>query len=77
MSHGKYLSLEEARKTGKLKQFAKEHPCAGDGEKFERLLDEMVKPRSSPTAGQTSTPASSEGYSETQTRPSTSKDADG
>ena len=26
MSRGKYLSLEEARKLGKLDQFAKEHP---------------------------------------------------
>lgn len=26
--HGPYLSLEEARKFGKLKQFAEEHPCA-------------------------------------------------
>ena len=76
MSHGKYLSLEEARKLGKLKQFAKEHPCAGDGEKFDRLLDAMVKPKSSPVADQTSTPGPSEGYSETQTRPGTLKDAD-
>ena len=26
MAHGKYLSLEEARKVGQLDQFAKEHP---------------------------------------------------
>jgi hypothetical protein len=26
MSRGRYLSLEEARKQGKLEQFAKEHP---------------------------------------------------
>ncbi len=26
MSRGKYLSLEEARKSSKLDQFAKEHP---------------------------------------------------
>jgi hypothetical protein len=26
MARGKYLSLEEARKAGKLDQFAKEHP---------------------------------------------------
>ena len=77
MSHGKYLSLEEARNLGKLRQFAKEHPCTGDGEKFDRLLDAMVKPRSSPTADQTSTPASSEDCTETQTRPGTLKDADG
>ena len=77
MAQGKYLSLEEARRYGKLKQFAKEHPCKGDGEKFDRLLDAMVKPKSSPAADQTSTPASSEGYTGTRTRPGTLKDADG
>ncbi len=29
MSRGKHLSLEETRKEGKLKQFAKEHPSKG------------------------------------------------
>ena len=43
MSRGKYLSLEEARKQGKLKQFAKEHESKGDKEKFDRLLDKMAK----------------------------------
>ncbi len=43
MSRGKYLSLEEARKEGKLKQFAKEHKSKGDKEKFDRLLDAMTK----------------------------------
>lgn len=77
MSRGKHISLEEARKSGNLKQFAKEHPYKGDGEVFDRLLDAMVKPKSSPIAGQTSVPASSEGYSETRTHPGTLKDADG
>lgn len=77
MSRGKHLSLEEARKSGQLKQFAKEHPYKGNGEKFDRLLDAMVGPKNSPIADQTSTPASSEGYSETRTRPGTLKDADG
>ena len=76
MARGKYLSLEEARKSGNLKQFAKEHPYRGNGEVFDRLLDEMVKPKSSPVADQTSIPASSEDCTETQTRPDTSKDAD-
>ena len=75
MSRGKYLSLEEARKSGKLKQFAKEHPSKGDGEKFDRLLDAMVKPKNSPEADQTSTPASSEGYSGTRTPRGISEDA--
>ena len=76
MGHGKYLSLEEARKLGKLKEFAKQHPSketrAG---RFDALLDAMTK--SSPEAGQTSGAKPSEGYSETQTRPGTLKDADG
>ena len=38
MAYGKYLSLEEARKLGKLKQFAKEHPSEADCGRFERLL---------------------------------------
>ncbi|MBI2586718.1 MAG: hypothetical protein HYW28_12745 [Rhodospirillales bacterium] len=44
MSRDKYLSLEEARKSGKLmKQFAKEHPSVGDEEQFDRLLERMAK----------------------------------
>lgn len=43
MAYGKYLSLEEARKSGKLKQFAKQHPSketrAG---RFDALLDTMT-----------------------------------
>lgn len=74
MGHGKYLSLEEARKLGKLKQFAKEHPSQAD-ERFERLLDAMAKGLLE--AEQTSDPASSEGYSETQTPRDTSEDASG
>ncbi len=31
MVRGKYLNLEEARKLGKLDQFAKDHPSNGDG----------------------------------------------
>jgi len=43
MARGKYLSLEEARKSGKLDQFAKEHPAKGDGKLFERLLKAMAE----------------------------------
>ncbi len=42
MSRGKYLSLEEARKLGKLDQFCKEHPSQADAGRFERLLDAMA-----------------------------------
>ena len=43
MSRGKYLSLEEARKTGELDQFAKEHPSEAERDRFERLLEAMAK----------------------------------
>ncbi len=41
MSTGKYMSLEEARKQGKLKRFAKEHPSKGDKKDFDSLLERM------------------------------------
>ena len=43
MATGKYLSLEEARKQGKLDRFIKEHPSKGDKAQFEGLLDRMAK----------------------------------
>jgi hypothetical protein len=43
MSHGKYLSFEEARKTGKLNRFAKEHPSETDRVRFLALLDAMSR----------------------------------
>ena len=43
MARGKYLSLEEARNLGKLDQFAKEHPSAGDWGKFNRLFQAMAE----------------------------------
>jgi len=72
MSRGKYLSLEEARKSGKLKQFAKEHPSQAD-ERFWPLLEAAAK--GLPEADQTSTPATSEGYTGTRTPRGTSEDA--
>ena len=42
MARGKYLSLEEARKTGDLGRFAKEHPSTGDMGKFDRLFRAMA-----------------------------------
>lgn len=44
MARGKYLSLEEARKAGKLDRFAKEHPSEGDEAKFDRLFGLMAPP---------------------------------
>ncbi len=43
MARGKYLSLEEARKSGKLDQFAKEHPSEGDEKQFDRVFERMAK----------------------------------
>jgi hypothetical protein len=64
MSRGKYISLEEARKSGKLDRFAKEHPSEGDRRRFNRLLAEMSKTKE---AAETSPPGSDESSSETQT----------
>ena len=71
MSQGKYLSLEEARKLGKLDQFAKENPSQADG-RFWPLLDAVT---GSPAVPQTSPQGSSADCSGTQTRPDTSEDA--
>lgn len=51
MSRGKHLSLEEARKHGRLDQFAKEHPTTGDKKLFDRLFKAMTKKK--PEGGQT------------------------
>ena len=66
MSRGKYLSLEEARKSGKLNRFAKEHPSEANRERFNRLLDEMSK--TTEEAGETSSPERGENSNGTQTR---------
>lgn len=51
MSHGKHLSLEEARKENKLERFAKEHPTVGDKKLFDRLFYAMAKKK--PEGGKT------------------------
>lgn len=54
MSRGKYLSLEEARKAGKLERFAKEHPSTGDKGRFDKLFEAMSeKPKKKPKGGKT------------------------
>lgn len=72
MSRGQYLSLEEARNADQLDRFCKEHPSQANGLTFDRLLDAMA--RGKLEAGETSSPETSEGYSDTQTRPGTSGD---
>ena len=42
MARGRFFSLEEARRSGKLDRFAKEHPSVGDEEAFDRLFEAMA-----------------------------------
>lgn len=72
MGHGKYLSLEEARKLGKLDQFAKEHPAQAD-ERFWPLLEAASKGLLE--GEQTSDPAASGDCTDTRTPRGTSEDA--
>jgi hypothetical protein len=69
MSRGKYLSLEEARNSGQLDRFAKEHPAEAERERFERLLDAMA--RGVLEDKETSPQDHAEGSSETRTRQGT------
>ncbi len=77
MSRGHHLSLEEARKMGKLDRFAKEHPIEDvhprARRRFRGVLDAMAK--GTLEGAETSDRAASEDYSGTQTRPDTSEDA--
>ena len=75
MSRGKYLSLEEARQTGQLDQFCKEHPSESDRDRFERLLDLMS--RGALKGEETSKQAPSASSTGTRTRQGTSKGAGG
>ena len=72
MARGKYRSLEEARKSGKLERFAKEHQSESEGDQFRLLLDAMAK--GSREGEQTSDRGASEGYSGTRTPRDTSED---
>ena len=60
MARGKYLSLEEARKSGKLDQFAKEQTIECEvpnpRERFDRFMELMAKApaKSSKRGGKTS-----------------------
>lgn len=53
MADGKHLSLEEARKAGKLDQFCKEHPTEGDEAAFDGLLGRMAR---TPSEGDETSP---------------------
>ncbi len=53
MARGKYLSLEEARKLGRLDRFCKEHPSQGDEQEFDNLLGRIALSKSSEEDDQT------------------------
>ncbi len=53
MSHGKRLTLEEARNKKQLERFAKMNPSTGDKKKFDDLFEVMVKPKKKPKGGKT------------------------
>lgn len=72
MSIGKYLSLEEARKKDKLDRFCKEHPSEADTKRFTQLLDAATTPVAD---RKTSSRASRDSCSGTQTPSGTSEDA--
>jgi len=74
MAQGKHLSLEEARKSGKLGQFAKEHPSQAD-ERFWPLLNAMA--RGSQEAPQISSRAVSADCNGTQTPRDRNEDGGG
>lgn len=44
MARSKYLSLEEARRSGKIKQFCKKHPSKGDWNEFDAMMDCFAGP---------------------------------
>ena len=74
MARGKHLSLEEARKAGKLDQFAKEHPAEADDIRFNRVLRAMLSGKR-PSKRGTSGGRSSAGSSGIPSRPDKSEDA--
>lgn len=59
MARGKCLSLEEARRDKRLKQFAKEHESEGNEDVFDRLLGAMASGKP-PAGNQTSDEGSRE-----------------
>ncbi len=79
MARGKYLSLEEARRSGNIEQFCKEHPSKGDWNEFDAMMDSIVGPdaKSSSRAVRTSSRGRGADCSGTRTRQGTSKDASG
>jgi len=67
MSRGKHLSLEGARKEGKLDQYAEEHPAEGKRTLFDRTLKRMASGKK-PKARGTSNAAAFEDSSDTRSR---------
>ncbi len=53
MSHGKRLTLEEARQKKQLERFAKLNPTTGHKPTFDALMDAMAKPKKKPKGEKT------------------------
>ena len=70
MARGKYLSLEEARKSGKIDRFCKEHPSKGDWNQFDAMMDWFAgtEAKSSSKAVRTSSRGRGASSSGTRTR---------
>ena len=77
MARGKYLSLDEARRLGRIDQFCNEHPSRGSWQQFDAMMDWFAGPKakSSSRAVRTSSKAGGACSSDTQTRRDTSEDA--
>lgn len=75
MARGKYLSLEEARRSGQIDRFCEEHPSRGSLKKLDALIDAFAGPEAkrSSRAARTSTRARGACSSGTRTRRGTSK----
>ncbi len=73
MAVGKCLSLEEARRSGKIEQFCKERPSKGDWNQFDAMMDWFAGPeaKSSSKAVRTSSRGCGAGSSGTRTRQGT------
>jgi hypothetical protein len=74
MSFDKHLSLEEARRAGKLERFAKEHPMETDAKRFAGVLSAMAAGTKKSDPG-TSGPDASADFNGTRSRRGTSQDA--
>ena len=68
MARGRYLSLEEARKQGKIEQFCKEHLSRGDWNLFDAMMDWFAGPEAKSSSRAVRTSSRGRGASSSGTR---------